>query len=398
MNRYEKESKEMEKASFKYAWVTDNLKAERERGVSIDISLFNFSSNKYDFTVIDAPGHRDFIKNMITGTSQADVALLLVDATTFEVGMGKDGQTREHALLAHTLGVHQIVVAVNKMDDALVNYSQERYETIKSEVQAYLKTIGYKAVLKIPFIPISGWLGENLTTKSNAMSSWYDGPCLLDALDHYVTPPKRPVDKPLRIPIQNAYRIGGVGTVPIGRVETGIAKPGMRVLFAPSGQTSQIQSLEIHRQLVDEAIPGDNVGFHVKHISVHQIGRGHVASDATNQPATAVSSFEAQLMVINHPGSISVGYSPIIDCHTAHVGCVVSRIKEKRSIKDGKEVVEKDPESVQNGDTCIVELQPTKPMCVETFAEFPPLGRFSVRDMRQTVAVGIIKSITREEN
>ena len=387
----------MGKASFKYAWVTDTLKAERERGVSIDISLYHFASKKYNFTVIDAPGHRDFIKNMITGTSQADVALLLVDATTYEVGMGKDGQTREHTLLAHTFGVHQIVVGVNKMDDPLVNYSQERYQTITTNVRAYLKTIGYKAVMKIPFIPISGWLGENLTTPSDHMSSWYQGPCLLDALDDYVTPPKRPIDKPLRIPIQNAYRIGGVGTVPIGRVETGIATPGMRVLFAPLGKTSTIQSLEVHRELVDEAKPGDNVGFHVKQISVHQIGRGHVASDASNQPASAVSSFEAQLIIMNHPGSISVGYSPIIDCHTTHVGCVVTRIKEKRSMNgDGKEVVEKDPESVQNGDTCIVELQPTKPMCVEPFADFPPLGRFSVRDMRQTVAVGIIKSITRE--
>merc|ERR1712232_544098 len=187
--------------------VLDNLKAERERGITIDIALWKFESPKYAFTVIDAPGHRDFIKNMITGTSQADVAVLVIDSSQggFEAGISKDGQTREHALLAYTLGVKQMIVACNKMDDKTVKYAESRYKEIKAEVSQYLKKIGYKP-MKIPFVPISGWEGDNMLEKSTNMP-WYKGPCLIDALDN-VNPPKRPTDKPLRLPLQDVYKIG----------------------------------------------------------------------------------------------------------------------------------------------------------------------------------------------
>lgn len=206
----------------------DSLKAERERGITIDINLWKFESKKYEFTIIDAPGHRDFIKNMITGTSQADIAVLVIDAAEgrFEAGISKEGQTREHALLAHTLGVKQMIVAVNKMDDNTISYSHERYNEIKEEVSAYLTHLGYKPE-RIPFVPISGWVGDNIIEPSKNMV-WYKGPTLLEALDN-VHPPKRPTDKPLRVPLQDVYRIGGVGTVPVGRVETGVMKPGMHV-------------------------------------------------------------------------------------------------------------------------------------------------------------------------
>lgn len=395
IERFEKEAAELGKGSFKYAWVLDNLKAERERGITIDIALWKFESPKYHFTVIDAPGHRDFIKNMITGTSQADVALLIVDASQggFEAGISKDGQTREHALLAYTLGVKQMVVAINKMDDMTVNYSEARYKDIKSEVSAYLKKVGYKP-MKIPFVPISGWAGDNMTEKSTNMP-WYQGPYLLEALDG-VLPPKRPIDKPLRIPLQDVYKIGGIGTVPVGRVETGIIKPGMDALFAPAGIVTEVKSVEVHHESVPQAGPGQNVGFNVKNLSVKDIRRGDVASDAENDPASGVSSFEAQVIVMNHPGEISNGYTPVIDCHTAHVSCRFANIKEKMDRRTGK-VLEKDPEFVETGDACIVDLEPCKPLCVESFTEFPPLGRFAVRDMRQTIAVGVVKSITKEE-
>lgn len=395
LEQYERESKEAGKASFKFAWICDNLKAERERGITIDISLWKFESKNYSYTVIDAPGHRDFVKNMITGTAQADIALLVVDVSHggMEAGLSKDGQTREHALLAYTLGVKQMIVACNKMDHETVNYSQDRYLAVKSEVSAYLRKVGYKP-MKIPFIPISAWLGENIIDSSTDKMPWYEGPSLLEALDN-VTAPKRPTEKPLRIPIQDVYRIGGVGTVPIGRVETGVIKPGMHAKFAPSGKVAEVKSLEIHREMVEQAIPGDNVGFNVKQMSVHQLSRGHVASDADNEPASAVSSFDAQVILMNHPGSISEGYCPVIDCHTAHVACIFSRIKEKIDRKTGK-TIETDPESCENGDAFVATLEPTKPLCVESFTEFPPLGRFSVRDMRQTVGVGVIKSVTKE--
>lgn len=331
---------------------------------------------------------------MITGTSAADVALLVVDASRggFESGMARDGQTREHALLAYTLGVKQMIVAINKMDEKSVNFSEERFKEIKSELCAYLKKVGYKPV-KIPFVPLSGWSGENLTEKSSRMP-WYDGPSLLEALDN-VMAPKRPSEKPLRVPVQDVYKIGGIGTVPVGRVETGIMKPGMTAVFAPSGVKAEIGSVEVHHESISEALPGDNVGFQCNDLKVSDVSRGHVASDAENNPARATSSFDAQIIVMNHPNKISCGYAPVLDIHTAHVACTFAKIKEKIDRRTGK-VVGSNPEFVEMGDACLVEMVPSKPLCVEKFTDFPPLGRFAIRDMRQTVGVGVVKSVNLE--
>jgi len=395
IEKFEKEAQELGKGSFKYAWVLDNLKAERERGITIDIALWKFESPKYSFTVIDAPGHRDFIKNMITGTSQADVAILVIDSSQggFEAGISKDGQTREHALLAYTLGVKQMVVACNKMDDKTVKYAEARYIEIKDEVSSYLKKIGYKP-MKIPFVPISGWEGDNMIDKSAHMP-WYKGPYLLEALDS-MSAPKRPTDKALRLPLQDVYKIGGIGTVPVGRVETGVIKPGIHAMFSPCGLVAEVKSVEMHHESLAQAGPGDNVGFNVKNVAVKDLRRGFVASDSKSSPASSIGMFEAQVIVMNHPGQISNGYSPVLDCHTAHVACRFDNIKEKMDRRSGK-VLEVNPKFVKTGDACIVELKPTKPLCVETFVDYPPLGRFAVRDMRQTVAVGVIKAITVEE-
>ena len=395
IEKFEKEAAELGKASFKYAWVLDNLKAERERGITIDIALWKFESPKYYFTVIDAPGHRDFIKNMITGTSQADVAILVIDSSLggFEAGISKDGQTREHALLAFTLGVKQMIVACNKMDDVSVKYGEGRYKEIKNEVSGYLKKVGYKP-MKIPFIPISGWAGDNMIEKSTNMG-WYKGPYLLEALDS-VTPPKRPTDKALRLPLQDVYKIGGIGTVPVGRVETGIIKPGMVVTFAPAQITTEVKSVEMHHESLPEAVPGDNVGFNVKNVSVKDVRRGFVCGDSKQDPPRGAADFFAQVIIMNHPGQISKGYSPVLDCHTAHVACKFKEINQKMDRRSGK-VLEENPKFVKTGDACMATLAPTKPLCVESFAEYPPLGRFAVRDMRQTVAVGVIKSVNKED-
>ena len=395
IEKFEKEAAELGKASFKYAWVLDNLKAERERGITIDIALWKFESPKFYFTVIDAPGHRDFIKNMITGTSQADIAILVIDSSVggFEAGISKDGQTREHALLAFTLGVKQMIVACNKMDDVSVKYGEGRYKEIKAEVSTYLKKVGYKP-MKIPFVPISGWMGDNMIDKSTNMP-WYKGPYLLEALDN-ANPPKRPSDKPLRLPLQDVYKIGGIGTVPVGRVETGIIKPGMVCTFAPVQITTEVKSVEMHHESLPEAVPGDNVGFNVKNVSVKDIRRGNVCGDSKKDPPKGASTFFAQVIVMNHPGQISSGYSPVLDCHTAHVACKFKNIDQKMDRRSGK-VLEENPKFVKTGDACMVTLEPTKPLCVESFAEYPPLGRFAVRDMRQTVAVGVIKSVDKSE-
>merc|ERR1711990_160820 len=393
--KFEKEAAETGKASFKYAWVLDKLKAERERGITIDIALWKFQSESRIFTIIDAPGHRDFIKNMITGTSQADAAVLMIasDVGGFEAGFSKDGQTREHALLAQTMGVKQMVVCMNKMDDTSVNYAEARYTEIKNELTIYLKKVGYN-VANIPFVPISGWVGDNMVERSDNMP-WYTGPCLLECLDA-LRPPKRPVDKPLRLPLQDVYKIGGIGTVPVGRVETGKLQAQMVVTFGPMNITTEVKSVEMHHEQVEAAFPGDNVGFNVKNLSVKDIKRGYVASDSKTDPCSDTDMFVAQVIVFNHPGQIQNGYTPVLDCHTCHIACKFQKLRSKVDKRTGA-VVEEEPQNIKSQDVAMVELVPTKPMVVETFATYAPLGRFAVRDMRQTVAVGVIKEITRKQ-
>merc|ERR1711860_394397 len=385
----------------------DKLKAERERGITIDIALWKFETDKFYVTIIDAPGHRDFIKNMITGTSQADCAVLIVAGGVgeFEAGISKNGQTREHALLAYTLGVKQLIVAVNKMDSTEPPYSQSRFEEIQKEVSGFIKKVGYNPAA-VAFVPISGWHGDNMIEASTNMG-WYkgwnverkegnaSGMTLINALDA-ILPPTRPTDKALRLPLQDVYKIGGIGTVPVGRVETGIIKPGMVVTFAPPNVTTEVKSVEMHHESLPEAVPGDNVGFNVKNVSVKDIKRGNVASDSKNKPACGVADFTAQVIVLNHPGQIMNGYSPVLDCHTAHIACKFAELKQKVDRRTGK-ATEENPKFIKSGDAGIVRLVPSKPMCVEPFVEFPPLGRFAVRDMRQIVAVGVIKATTPKE-
>ncbi|MBQ5153851.1 translation elongation factor EF-1 subunit alpha [Macrococcus caseolyticus] len=405
IEKFEKEAEELGKGSFKYAWVLDKLKSERERGITIDIALWKFETPKYNVTVIDAPGHRDFIKNMITGTSQADCAILVIASGQgeFEAGISKDGQTREHALLAFTLGVRQMIVAVNKMDS--VKWSEARFEEIVKEVSNFIKKVGYNPK-EVAFVPISGWNGDNMIEPgSNApwYKGWaretkngsYKGKTLMEAIDS-IEPPARPTDKPLRLPLQDVYKIGGIGTVPVGRVETGVIKPGMVVTFAPAGVTTEVKSVEMHHESIPEGLPGDNVGFNVKNVSVKDIRRGNVCGDSKNDPPLGCASFTAQVIIFNHPGQIAAGYTPVLDCHTAHIACKFAELQTKIDRRTGKST-EENPKFIKAGDAAIVKMIPSKPMCVENFTEYPPLGRFAVRDMRVTVAVGVIKGVDKTQ-
>merc|ERR1712193_240367 len=303
------------------------------------------------------------------------------------------------------LGVKQLIVATNKMDSTEPPYSQARFEEISKEVSGFIKKVGYNPA-SVPFVPIPGWHGDNMIQASKNMS-WYkgwnverkdgkaSGMTLLEALDAII-PPQRPSDKPLRLPLQDVYKIGGIGTVPVGRVETGIIKPGMVVTFAPSQLSTEVKSVEMHHESLSQAEPGDNVGFNVKNVSVKDIKRGNVASDSKNDPAHGAKNFTAQVIVLNHPGEIGNGYSPVLDCHTAHIACKFEELIEKIDRRSGKKM-EDFPKKVKSGDAAIVRMVPSKPMCVEAFSKYAPLGRFAVRDMRQTVAVGVIKAVEKEE-
>ncbi|MEM4840495.1 MAG: elongation factor 1-alpha, partial [Sulfolobales archaeon] len=295
----EEQAKKAGKESEKYAWFLDRLKEERERGLTISLSFMKFETPKYYWTIIDAPGHRDFVKNMITGASQADTAILVVSAKKgeFEAGMSPEGQTREHIILAKTMGLDQIIVAVNKMDITEPPWSEARYKEVVSVLTKFMKGLGYK-VDAIPFVPVSGWLGDNLIEKSANMP-WYKGPTLVEALDT-VKEPAKPVDKPLRLPIQEVYSISGVGTVPVGRVETGRLRVGDKVVFMPPGKVGDVRSIEMHHERLDEALPGDNIGFNVRGVSKEDIKRGDVVGHTTNPP-TVVDEFTARIFVVWHP-------------------------------------------------------------------------------------------------
>jgi elongation factor 1-alpha len=388
---YEEEAKQLGKETFKYAWVLDKLKEERERGLTIDLAFLKFETPKFFFTVIDAPGHRDFVKNMVTGASQADAAILFVSAKRgeFEAGIGPGGQTREHAFLAYTLGVNQMVVAVNKMDDQSVNWKQERYEEIKNEISRMLKMVGYK-VEKVPFVPTSGWTGDNLVKSSEKMP-WYKGPSLYEALDVFETPPK-PIEKPLRLPIQDVYTITGVGTVPVGRVETGVLKEGETLVFMPANVEAEVKSIETHHVKISKAEPGDNIGFNVRGIARGDVRRGDVAGRPDNPP-TVAKEFIGQIIVIYHPTAIAAGYTPVVHAHTGQVACRFSELIKKLDPRTGQTVEEK-PAFLKTGDGAIVRLEPLQPIAIEAYSDFPELGRFAVRDMGTTVAAGVIKEIT----
>jgi elongation factor 1-alpha len=379
--------------TFKFAWVLDTLKEERERGVTIDLRFEKFETDKVFFTIIDAPGHRDFIKNMITGTSQADAAILVVSSKKgeFEVGVGPGGQSREHAYLARTLGVAQLAVAINKMDDATTNYSQERYNECKKELESLLKVVGYDTT-KIQFVPVSGWIGDNLVKKSEKMK-WYTGPTLIEVLNNFQDPPK-PTDKPLRIPVQDVYSITGIGTVPVGRVETGVMKVGDSIVFMPANVKGECKDIETHHTKIPEAGPGDNIGFNVRGIGKNDVHRGDVAGSAANPP-TVASEFIGQIIVVYHPTAIAAGYTPVMHAHTATTSATFTELLQKIDARSGQVTQEK-PDFLKTGDAALVKIKPLQPLAVEAYAEIPQLGRFAIRDMGSTIAVGVIKQITQK--
>lgn len=381
MRKLKETAQELGKVGFEFAFVMDNLKEERERGVTIDLSHRKFLTPKFEYTIIDAPGHRDFIKNMITGASQADVGVLVVAASD-----GVMAQTKEHIFLCRTFGVNQLAVLINKMD--VVGFSQQKFEEVKKDVQGYLKNVGYKAD-QVQFIPVASFHGENIVKRSDKMS-WYAGPTLMEQLDVF-TAPEKPVSLPLRLPIQDVYTITGIGLVPVGRVETGVMKVGDKVVIVPAregnGVKGEVKTIEMHHEQVTSAEPGDNVGFSVKGPEKKDIARGDVLGKQENVP-TVVTEFTAQIVVINHPTVMTVGYTPVFHIHTAQVACQIVKLVKKINPATG-ETIQENPDMLKNGDAAIVQIKPTKPLVIEKNKDIPQMSRFAIRDAGQTVAAGM---------
>ncbi len=381
IEQYREEAEEKGKGGFEFAYVMDNLAEERERGVTIDIAHQEFDTDEYYFTIVDCPGHRDFVKNMITGASQADNAVLVVAADD-----GVAPQTREHVFLARTLGINELIVGVNKMD--VVDYAENTYDEVVEEVKQLLKQVRFDTE-DASFIPISAFEGDNVAESSDAMS-WYGGPTLLEALNG-LPEVEPPTDAPLRLPIQDVYTISGIGTVPVGRIETGVMNPGNDVEFQPSDIGGEVKTIEMHHEEVDEAGPGDNVGFNVRGVGKDDIRRGDVCGPAADPPKVA-ETFQAQVVVMQHPSVITEGYTPVFHAHTAQVACTVESLDKKLDPASG-EVAEENPDFIKSGDAAVVTVRPQKPLSIEPSSEIPELGSFAIRDMGQTIAAGKVLGV-----
>jgi elongation factor 1-alpha len=383
MKKLKDKAQELGKSGFEFAFVMDNLKEERERGVTIDLAHKELITDKFYLTIIDAPGHKDFIKNMITGTSQADAAVVVVSANP---GDGVQAQTKEHIFLARTLGVQQVIIAINKMD--MAKYDEKRFNEVREQVSALLKQVGYK-IDTIKFVPIASFPGDNVVKPTTNMS-WYKGNTLMQAINE-LKEPEKPVTLPLRMPIQDVYNITGIGVVPVGRIETGKMKVGDKVIAVPGregkGVLGEIKTIEMHHEQLTEAQPGDNVGINVRGFGKKDIARGDVLG-LESSPPTVASEFTAQIVVLNHPSVITIGYTPVFHIHTAQIACQFIELTRKINPATGETLAEK-PDFIKTGDVAIVKLKPIQPLVIERQKEIPQLARFAVRDSGQTVAAGM---------
>jgi elongation factor 1-alpha len=390
----EKMAKDLDRESWKFAYFMDRLAEERKRGITIDLAFRKFETKTKYFTIIDAPGHQDFVKNMITGASQADAAILVFSAKTseFAAAISDNGQGREHAFLARTLGVKKIILAINKMDDDSVSYKEERYLEVRDEVDKLLKVVGYNTEADVTYVPVSAFVGDNLNVPSDNMK-WWKGPTLVEALDSLPLPVK-PTGKPLRVPIQDVSKIKGAGVVPVGRIETGTMTVGMQVSVAPTGFVGELRSIEMHHEAMKSAEPGDNVGFNIRGVTMKDIYRGCVLGpkDAPCSVVTPKGNMTCMIIVIWHPTALAIGYTPVVHSHTAQIACKFIELVKKLDPKTNQ-VLEDQPQFIKKGENAMVKLQPIKKFPIEKFKEFPELGRVAVRDMGRTVSVGVVMAI-----
>jgi elongation factor 1-alpha len=389
MKKLREEAEKHGKAGFEFAYVMDQIRESRERGVTIDLAYRKIITKKFEITIIDAPGHKDFVKNMITGASQADSAFLVIAAPA-----GVQPQTTEHLWLLRTMGVKNLCVVVNKMD--AVEYKEETYNKVKEEVGKLLQGVGIKPEATT-FIAASGLKGDSIAKKSENMS-WYKGPTILEQFDLFPAP-ELPTNLPMRMPVQDVYDITGIGTVPVGKIETGIMKVGQKVKILPGrtgeGIEGEVKTIEMHHEAMPEAVAGDNVGINIRGVGKKDIARGDVICESAN-PIPIVEEFIATITVINHPTVLAKGYTPVFHIHTAQVPCQFIELIEQINPTTG-EVIKANPDFLKNGDTAKVRIQPKGNLCLETQKDNAFMSRFAVRDAGITVAAGMGTEITKKK-
>ena len=413
MDKLQAEADQQGKSSFAFAYYMDRGKQEREKGVTIECTTKEFFTDSYHYTIVDAPGHRDYIKNMITGAGCADVALLLVPAEAggFETAIAKgdhsagevQGQTRQHAKLLALLGVEQLIVGINKMDSC--DWSETRFNEIKEEMVKMITQAGFKPK-KVPVIPYSGFKGENLVEPTDKMP-WYKGwsanitkdevktgVTLLDALESLAKPPKREVDKKVRIPVNGVYKIKGVGDVITGRIEQGTLNAGDVVGVCPRNISGiKVFSIEMHHKSWPNAGPGDNIGMNLKGLDKGNMPKvGDCIFVEKENQLFPVESFIAQVAVQDHPGQLKPGFSPLVHVRTAKSACKMDKIVWKMGKKTGNEKQE-NPPFLEMGESAEVEFIPKQPMYLESFDECPGLGRVAVMDSNNLVMLGKVMSV-----
>jgi len=389
MKKLKDEAQKHGKVGFEFAYIMDQIRESRERGVTIDLAYRKIMTQKYQITIIDAPGHKDFVKNMITGASQADAAFLVIAAQE-----SVQPQTKEHLWLLRTMGVTKLCVAVNKMDT--VNYDEAKFNKVKEDVSELIKTVGLD-LTKVNFIACSGLQGENIAKKSDK-TPWYKGPTIMEQFDLFPEP-ELPTNLPMRMPVQDVYEITGIGTVPVGKIETGIMKIGQKVKVLPGrtgeGIEGEVKTIEMHHENLSEAVAGDNVGINIRGVGKKDLARGDVICDAV-KPIPVVEEFIAQIAIINHPTVLAKGYTPVFHIHTAQVPCQFIELMAQIDPKTGQ-VIKENPDFLKNGDVAKVRIKPKGNLALETQKDNAFMSRFAVRDMGNTVAAGVCIEITKKK-
>jgi len=423
LEKLKAEADRLGKSSFAFAFFMDRQKEERERGVTIACTTKEFFTDKWHYTVIDAPGHRDFIKNMITGASQADVALIMVPADgnfTIAIQRGNhkageiQGQTRQHSRLINLLGVKQIMIGVNKMDCDLAGYGKERFDEIANEMKNMLQKVGWKKDFiekNAPILPISGWMGDNLIKKSDKMD-WWKGQTvdiigcdekvlvetLLGGFNDMCRIPPRPLDAPMRMPLSGIYKIKGVGDVLAGRVEQGIVKPGEEVRFLPTDTAGtpcvgKVFTVEMHHKRHDEAKPGDNVGLNIK--GLDKINMPHTGDIMVYKKDTSLSQvkcFNAQIQVLDIPGEIKTGYSPIGFVRCGRSACRITKMVWKMGKETGGKKME-DPHSLKSNEMAECIFEPQQPLVADSYKNSEGLSRIAFMDGNGVVMLGKVTAV-----